>query len=242
MNCQIPPHTHNTFRAGARPVIPGAKGFAPGLCVILLILCLSLGGCIRTFDCSGYIRSMLDATYKGECDDYAAVTHSEVSDLLQDYNDFIAHETDIFLHFCGLTADDVIPEALPRRLTGDLQDIYRQVRYTVNESDREGNVTVNIESLDIYNAIYGEFQEFNESFRERNNHYEFEEFSDEEFTREYLEPLLDILEARMDNLPFREPVTITVRVAPDEDGRYTISDEEVAQLYNTIINYTLDAI
>ena len=82
----------------------------------LLLFCLCLGGCIRTFDCSGYIQGMLDATYKGECDDYAAATHSEVSDIMQDYNDFIAHETDIFLHFCGLTADDVIPEDLTQQL------------------------------------------------------------------------------------------------------------------------------
>ena len=68
---------------------------------------------------------------------------------MQDYNDFIAHETDIFFHFCGLTADDVIPEDLTQQLTGDLQDIYRQVRYTVNEADRDGNVTVDIEPLDL---------------------------------------------------------------------------------------------
>ena len=131
----------------------------------LLLFCLCLGGCIRTFDCSGYIQGMLDATYKGECDDYAAATHSEVSDIMQDYNDFIAHETDIFLHFCGLTADDVIPEDLTQQLTGDLQDIYRQVRYTVNEADRDGNVTVDIEPLDLYNSVYEEFSEFNEAFR-----------------------------------------------------------------------------
>ena len=77
---------------------------------------------------------------------------------------------------------------------------------------------------------------------ERNNNYEFEEFSDEEFTREYLEPLLTILEEHKDHLTFREPITVTVKVAPDEDGRYTISNEEVTQLYNTIINYTIDSI
>ena len=117
----------------------------------------------------------------------------------------------------------------------------KQVRYSVKEADRNGNVDIDIEPLDIYNSVYKEFLDFNTQFTERNNNYEFEDYTDEEFTRAYLEPLISILKKQQDQLSYREPVTVKVVVAPDDDGRYTISNEEVTQIYNTMINYTIDS-
>lgn len=211
------------------------------LFLILAGLCLPLGGCIKTFDCSGYIQSMLDATYKGEFDAYAEATQSSVSDIEEDYNQFIDHETDILLHFCGINENDVIPEDLTAQMTAIMKNICQQVRYTVNEADRDGNVHIEIEPLDLYNSVYSDFLSFNEEFRERNNNYEFEDYTDEEFTREYLEPLIAILKEHENSLTFRDPVFVDVVVAPDDDGRYTISDEEVTQIYNAMINYTIDS-
>ena len=208
--------------------------------LILTMLCLPLGGCIKTFDCSGYIKGMLDATYKGQCDDYASATKSSLTDIEEDYSQFIEHETRIFLHFCGFTEDDIIPEDLFTALSESIKNIYSQVHYSVSEADREGNVRIDIEPLDIYNCVYDEFLEFNEDFKQRNNNYEFENCSDEEFIRKYLEPLIEILNKHEDSLTYQEPVTVSVIVAPDDDGRYTISNEEVTQIYNAMINYTID--
>lgn len=209
--------------------------------LIFSILCLPLNGCIKTFDCSGYIQSMLDATYKGELEGYAKATKSDLSDIEEDYRQFIEHETEILLHFCGMTKDDVIPDDLVVQLEEIVENICKQVHYSVKEADRNGNVDIDIEPLDIYNSVYKEFLDFNTQFKERNNNYEFEDYTDEEFTRAYLEPLISILQDQQDLLSYREPVTVKVVVAPDDDGRYTISNEEVTQIYNTIINYTIDS-
>ncbi|MBS5522679.1 MAG: hypothetical protein KHX56_10460 [Clostridiales bacterium] len=209
--------------------------------LIFSILCLPLGGCIKTFDCSGYIQSMLDATYKGELEGYAKATKSDLSDIEEDYRQFIEHETEILLHFCGLTKDDMIPDDLVVQLREIVENMCKQVRYSVKEADRNGNVDIDIEPLDIYNSVYKEFLDFNTQFTERNNNYEFEDYTDEEFTRAYLEPLISILKKQQDQLSYREPVTVKVVVAPDDDGRYTISNEEVTQIYNTMINYTIDS-
>ncbi len=211
-----------------------------GIFLIIASVCLCLTGCMETFDRSGYIQGMLDATYKGEFEDYAQATGSSVEAIETDYNDFIRHEADIFLRFAGLTDDDVIPDDLDSQLTDAIKTIYSQVRYTVKEADQEGNVTIDIEPLDIYNEIYPEFLQFNQEFRERNNNYEFQDYTDEEFTREYLSPLIQILTDLEDTLTYREPTTVTVHVAPDDNGRYTITDEEVSSIYNAIVYYSID--
>lgn len=211
------------------------------LMLILSVLCVTMGGCVRLFDCSGYIQGMLDATYKGKFDDYAQTTGSSVEDIQTDYDQFIEHETKILLHFCGLTDDDVIPQDLSDDLKEIIKNIYSQARYTVKEADRDGNVEIDIEPLDIYNSVYKEFLEFNEDFKKRNNNYEFEDCTDEEFTRQYLEPLIKILKEHEDHLEYKEPVTIDVTVAPDDDGKYTISNEEVTEIYNAVVNYNIDS-
>lgn len=211
------------------------------LLFIMSVLCLMMSGCINTFDCSGYVKSMLDATYKGQFDDYAEATGSSVEAIEEDYNQFIEHETRIFLRFCGLTEDDILPDDLADELSQTLKNVYSQVRYTVQEADRDGNVEIDVESLNIYNSVYNEFLQFNEEFKTRNNNYEFEDYTDEEFTREYLEPLINILKEHEKHLEYTEPVTVKVTVAPDDDGKYTISNEEVTEIYNAIINYTINS-
>ena len=211
-----------------------------GIFLIIASLCLCLTGCMDTFDRSGYIKGMLDATYKGEFKDYAQATNSSVEAIETDYNDFIRHEADIFLRFSGLTDDDVIPDDLDSALTDAIKSIYSQVRYTVKESDPDGTVAIDIEPLDIYNEVYPEFLQFNQEFRARNNNYEFQDYTDEEFTREYLSPLIQILTDHEDNLTYREPTTVTVHVAPDDSGRYTITDEEVTSIYNAMVYYSID--
>ena len=211
-----------------------------GIFLIIVSVCLCFAGCIDTFDRSGYIKGMLDATYKGEFKEYAHATNSSEASLENDYNDFIRHEAGIFLRFAGLTEDDVIPDDLDSQLTDTIKSIYSQVRYTVKEADQEGRVAIDIEPLDIYNEVYSEFLQFNQEFRERNNNYEFQDYTDEEFTREYLSPLIQILADHKDTPAYREPTTVTVLVAPDDSGRYTIADEEVAAIYNAMINYSID--
>ena len=211
-----------------------------GIFLTIIIFCVCLSGCVDAFDRSGYIQGMLDATYKGECEAYAQATNSSIEAIENDYNDFIRHVTDIFLRFSGLTDDDVIPEDLNSQLLEAIKTIYGQVRYTVKEADRSGSVAIDIEPLDIYNSVYSEFFNFNQEFRQRNNNYEFQDYTDEEFIREYLSPPIEILKSHEENLAYREPVTVTVNVAPDDDGRYTISDEDVTSIYNAMIYYSID--
>lgn len=202
-------------------------------------VCLPLCGCTNSFDCSGYIESMLDATYKGEFDDYAEFTGASTQELEADYEEFITHEADVLLQFCGITQEDVIPVELEEEMNELARTLCSEVQYTVDDSDLGGNVSVTIESLDIYNTTYDEIYACVQEFVENNNSYAYEDYTDEEFTEAYLEPLIEILQEYEEDPTYLDATTITVSVYQDEDGAYTISEEDLSSLYNALINYTL---
>lgn len=210
------------------------------LLLLSAILLVFSSGCSQFFDRSGYIQDMLDATYKGKFEEYARITDSTVGEIESDYNDFIQHETEVFLRYAGLSQDDVIPNDLLDQIAQAIKELYSQVRYTVNESDRDGNVTINIEPLDVYNGLYPEFLAFNQEFRQRNNNYEFQDYTDEEFTREYLSPLIQLLTEYAAAPTYREPVTVIVNVFLSDNGKYVISNESVTAIYNALIYYSID--
>lgn len=207
--------------------------------IIIFIFAMLLSGCLERFDSSGYIKSMLDATYKGDFEKYAAVTKSSVSAIREDYDSFIDHEVQVWLQYCGFSQDDLIPDDIKTQIFDLIRDLYKEASYTVKEADADGNVELTIEPLNIYNAVYKDYEAFNTDFNERNDNYEFSDYSDDAFIRAYLDPIIAIFRKHMEPMSRNEPVIITVNVSPDDSGRYGISNDDVATLYNTLINYTI---
>lgn len=207
--------------------------------IIIFIFAMILSGCLERFDSSGYVKGMLDATYKGDFEKYATATKSSVNAIQEDYNGFIDHEVQVWLQYCGFTQDDLIPDDTKAQIVALIRDLYKETTYTVKEADADGNVELTIEPLNIYNAVYKDYEAFNTDFNERNDNYEFSDYTDDAFMRAYLEPIIAIFRKHMAPVPYDEPIILTVNVSPDDSGRYGISDDDVATLYNTLINYTI---
>lgn len=209
------------------------------LIILILFMAAALTGCRERFDCSGYVKGMLDATYKGDFENYALTTKSTLGAIEKDYNSFIEHETDVWLQYCGFSAEDIIPEDIRAQITELIKTLYKDASYSVKEADKNGVVELTIDPINIYNAVKKDYEQFNSQFKERNDNYEFSDYSDEDFTRAYLVPVIDIFKKHSDPVPHQEPIVITIQVAPDDSGRYGISDGDVTTLYNAIINYTI---
>ena len=206
---------------------------------IMFVAIAALTGCRERFDCSGYVKSMLDATYKGDFDSYALTTKSTLDAIENDYNSFMAHETEVWLQYCGFSETDIIPEDIRTQITELIKTLYKDATYTMKEADKNGNVELTIAPINIYNAVQKDYERFNAEFKERNDNYDFSDYSDEDFTRAYLEPMIDLFKKHLEHVPYQEPVVVTIQVVPDASGRYGISDDDVTTLYNSIINYTL---
>ena len=88
----------------------------------------------------------------------------------------------------------MIPDDLVVQLRGNCRKICVS-RSVIQSKRRIGTaMSILILSLWIYTILFTKnFLDFNTQFTERNNNYEFEDYTDEEFTRAYLEPLISIL-------------------------------------------------
>ena len=70
--------------------------------LIFSILCLPLGGCIKTtLTVRIYSKVCWTLPTKENSKGYAKATKSDLSDIEEDYRQFIEHETEILLHFAA---------------------------------------------------------------------------------------------------------------------------------------------
>lgn len=208
------------------------------LCLFVISLTL-LASCAAPFDRSGYVKGMLDSTYKGIHEGYAASTNENTQTLQESYEAFIESESKIWLQFCGLNNEQELPEDLLASINQLIKDLYQLTEYKVSEANHQGTVVLTISPLNIYNDVYRDVSKFNEKFKERNNNYEFSDYTDDEFQKAYMEPIIDIFRLHMKNPSYNDPVTLSIQVLPDSSGRYCISSEDIDTIYNTLMNYTI---
>ena len=222
---------------GALPM----KKLSRCLCIICLfiIFLTYLTSCGSPFDRSGYIQGMLDSTYKGIHEPYATLVNETPKTLQDNYEQFIEREAKIWLQFCGINSENQLPEDLYTSIIQLIKDLYQHTAYNVADANRHGVVVLTITSLDIYNAVYADVVKFNDDFKQRNNNYEFTDYTDDEFQKAYLEPIIEIFRSHMEEPSYTEPVTLSIPVSQNHSGTFSISDEDVTAIYNALINYTI---
>ena len=207
---------------------------------LLIISVTFLTSCNTPFDRSGYIQGMLDSTYKGIHEQYATSTNESTKILQENHEAFIDRETKIWLQFCGINSNHELPEDLQTSINQLIKDLCQLSDYKVSDANHQGVVALTISPLNIYNDVYRDVVKFNEKFKERNNNYEFTDYTDDEFQKAYLEPIINIFRSHMDSPTYTEAITISIQVEPDSSGQYSISDEDITAIYDSVINYTIE--
>ena len=208
------------------------------ICLLIISVTL-LASCNAPFDRSGYVQGMLDSTYKGIHEQYAASTNENIQTLQDNYEAFIEREMKIWLQFCGINSEQELPEDLHTSINQLIKDLYQLSDYKVSDANHQGVVVLTISPLNIYNDVYRDVVKFNEKFKERNNNYEFTDYTDDEFQKAYLEPIMNTFYSHMKDPTYLEPTTLSIQVTPDSSGRYAISDDDLTAIYNAVINYEI---
>lgn len=220
--------------------------FAPAKSRVLLLLCLilllltALPGCGRVFDRSAFIKAVLDANYLMKYDALAQNRLTTTESIANEHQEFIRQEVRVFLQFCGLPADQSIPDDLNERIYDSLEKIYAQVRYEVQDADKNSQVTIRVTPVMLYPDIYAPCTEAAKEFRTANNKARYGRLSEEDYLRAYLEPLINVLEYEVNHVTYGEPQDVTVLVFPDAAARYSITNEDADRLYAALIIYDVN--
>ena len=193
----------------------------------LLLLVVMLTGCGRSFDSSCYVTSIMDTLYKGNYTsymDFTGVSRSDVS-LYRDK---------------WLTSSGTPSEETTDRIIALLTQLYANASYdvTTETSASDGSpqtVQLSIRPLNILKDNYDAIQIYVHSFNEKNADFSYAGLTEEAYYDTYLDGILTILESHLADMTFGEATTLDIPLEKNDDGLYTISEDTLTAIQNTLL-------
>lgn len=184
-----------------------------------------------------YVQSLMDCMYLCDPTGYSEITGYDEDDCYDIYWDGLYAEANVFLDYLGV---DEVSEDLMDEIAYMLSYAYDYSDYYVTEGS-DGDVDVTIYPMNIYIDSYKDVQAFVSEFNERNENYEFSDYTDDEYMDAYVMPIIDIFYDYIYDMSYAAPVTVTVHVDIDSDGNMSISEDDFNRIDYYIINYDFEA-
>ena len=217
---------------------PARNAIKKIICGMLLLCPLLLGGCGQ-YDAAAMLKGNLDVMYLGQ---YTA-EYLQAVDLSADeadaaYENGLLTSAKSFAHNYDIDWDLLSDETRERVV--DLQrELYRHSKYTVGEAVADGEdylVELTVQPLDVYAKFLAEDAEGLLADRQqRLDAGELAELDAQQLEEDWAQSILSLMEQRLDAVGYLPAETITVRIAPDEDGYLTITDGDFARIDGLII-------
>ena len=199
------------------------------LLLVAMLVVTMLGGC-GSFDASGYIKALLDNSYKN---DSAAFVEQKVGTEEQAkelYDLGIKTEVD------SLISGVSISDELQNEFTTVIQDVYKNVKYTVGEATKQDDdsyvVEVKYQKMKVFAAAMEKFEEGQQAYTDElselvQNGGEYP--SEDEINEKVYTILKDALKEAAQNAEYEDEASTTVRVELN-DKVYSPNQEDVEAL------------
>lgn len=214
------------------------------LALLFTLSACGLGG-FSTNDALCYVQGTLDENYLGKADpDFLELIGSTEDEVAQVYDGSMKTEAQVFLNSF---VESELPTADEERLLEELGTMYRQIyahaKYTVDSAskmdDGTFSVKVTVEPIDIFHVVADALS--GDAADELNSRYP-DQMTDEQYLAyelEWVELFMDITYETLPDLGYLEPDTLLVQVIRDEDGYWTMSEDDFWALDALIIDYNL---
>ena len=193
------------------------------LAVVMTVLCGCSGG-MSADDAKSYAQAVMDASYKGEFEDYMEWTNSTEEEAQEMYEGSL----DTTMSEAGFN-DLGISDELVASYRQLFQDMIGQANYTVDNAveDGEDGYTVDVE-IQPFTAFDGIQDEVNTTLGA-----ELEgrtDLSNDELYELIFQRMYELMSDRLASPTYGDAVTVTIRVIPDDDGVYYIPDEDLVEI------------
>lgn len=218
-----------------------------------LVLSLSLTACqgetMTAFDATAYMQGVLDETYKGTWDnaflDLVDLTDGEAQDayeasLNEEYRRF-AYQFDI--------NDSLLTEETRQSALDLLAEVSAMAQYTVQQAvaldDTRYAVEVSVRPMDLFIQVREDaLADFQTEFAEQYAGADLDDLSAEERTsleteyeNAWANGIVELCRSRLGLVGYGDVESILVLVAPDDDGLYTMGDNDFSNLSALILPY-----
>jgi len=203
-------------------------------CLFLFVILLT--GCGRSFDSQGYLTSIMDVLYKGDYTAYMDFTGASRTDVSLSRDQWLSESTDAFLTAFGSGQPS---EETTDRISSLLTQIYANASYeaSAGASSDDGTLSVQltIRPLTILTDNYDAIQTYVRSFNEKNAAFAYASLTEEAYYDTYLDGILTILESHLADMNFGEDTTLDINLTKNDDGLYTISEDTLTEIQNTVL-------
>lgn len=208
----------------------------------LLAVCLAVLMCacssVSRAEIAAYVEGTFDSIYLNKnSEDYLKMVGSTAEECEEDYNRYVLNEVDYFKNYMDIS--DVSDET-EQRIVNIIDTLYKNSKYEIGEvtisSDRF-LVSVTIYPIDVISrALDDGITEFERSYTDSVSRGKYDEKSDSELEEMWAQGIISEVEAKMTDIGYLDPVTISVQVVEDEDGYY-ISDDDLVRVDELVIEY-----
>ncbi len=210
------------------------------LCGILLLGLLTLTAC-GGFDAKALVQGNLDVIYLGTYDqDYLDMVEITEEEAEASYNEGIENEATFFCDYFDVDWDALTAEG-QQAILDMYKQIYQHSKYEVGEVTRNSDtylVELTVYPIDIIKKFVDEDSDFFlDSWQHRLDTGEFDLYTDEEFEQAWASEIVTLISARLDNIGYLDPETISVQIAQDDDGYYVITDNDFQRIDELMIAY-----
>ena len=232
------------------------KKFLAAACGLLLACSLTAcgGGGLTAEDAALYVKGLLDETYLGVFDkDYLALVDLTEEEAEETYRQGL--EVSYQYLSKNFQFDDAYVTDETRQEAVDLMaEIYSHARYQVGEAVKTGDgfpLEVTVQPIDLIPLVVEKYMgEYSDTFSQKYADTTREEVdalpADEaeafwiQYENDWAMGVVKLFRTHLGELDHLEPVSLIVRVEPDEEGYYTLSDTDFANLDYLILAYTYD--
>lgn len=175
----------------------------------------------------------MDAYYKGVFENYLDQTEDTQENAQKVYDDVMKAKAEAFAAYAGVgmneDSEPVFNEFAKK--------IYSQVKYEVKEAvkTKEGfTVDIVISPILVLESIEEQYNKYLEDFNARNDAFEFSDWTDEEYDKEFERGVLEIFKNNQDNIQYGEDVTVTVSVVL-EGKTYNVSEADIMKIDEKVL-------
>lgn len=213
-----------------------------GIALLAALLCLALlAGCGATFDAARLVKGNLDVLYLGKIDpEYLALVSDTEEACRSHYEQGLEVEAEFFAEYFEIVLD-MCPDTTKDEIIDLYREIYSHSWYEVGDATRSDDtylVSLTVHPIDIMQKIMDEDAEiFMEDYYARIEAGEYDDMSEEEYEAAWAEGIIEMVRARLDNIDYLEPETISVQITADDEGYYSISDNDFQRIDALMIQY-----
>ena len=220
-----------------------------GLLTLTLAACG--GGGLTTFDATAYIQGLMDETYLGKfSEEYMESVDIDLEEAEATYRTSLEVEFQYLADAFELDQDYLSEEVYEDALDM-IADLYQNARYEVKpatKTEKGFAVEVVVQPYDLVAVIYEEYMEdYGKDFNEKYSDYTTEmiqAMSDADYEafltkyeNDWASGIIQLFRDHAAEGGYLDAESIIVQFAPDDDGLYSISDNDFANLDSLILAY-----